>query len=81
MYCGHKMLIVSSGQRTDRSFRNVPGFKIRSINVEALRYHNLWGYTAVIIGSWTNEPTLAQSTRKLSDFVNKDGILLWLSRK
>jgi len=72
------MLVVNSGQRTDRAFRNIPGFKTKSIVVEELRYHNLYGYTAVIIASWSRDITLSQNTTKLVNFVNDGGILVCL---
>jgi hypothetical protein len=72
------VLLVSSGQRPDRPFRNVPGFRIESIRVGELLHHNLYGYTAVIVGSWTSDFDLAKCTRKLIDYVNGGGILVCL---
>jgi len=72
------MLVVASGQRTDRAFRCIPGWTIETIPCECLRHHNLWAYTVVVIASWTNDVVLASSNHKLSDYVNKGGILICL---
>jgi len=73
-----KVLFVSSGQRSGRPLTNIPGFTVETTGPENLRMLNLWGYLAVVIGSWTSEQSLIRSTAKLKAFVERGGVLVCL---
>ena len=73
-----KILVVTSDQVPGRIFANVPGFVFKAISVHALRFHNLWSYTAVVIATWADDSVLTGCTMKLIRYINRGGFVVCL---